>query len=407
VKELRSDKNWDRTLGDWPEAETTEPEDRVRAVTEAIARGGESSTSELSDDDLFASPLPRSSDDADEERERGKEQLTELARMAQDLGTSATRRAVEARKDDSGIVDLAAAAKADPEGEVRAKTTPLAEHDLVEAPPEAEASESESEREREGGPKSEPRPKEKEKPNVIVGLFVTSLVALGAAAAIGFLYVETKPPVATNTAKPILTLQLPGAATASASAEAPPAATAASDPNSLPAAPAKLAEAPKTGGANGTKPTAPSGSAGDSAKLALGALGKGDTAPREEEARGATGPNDLGAALRKEMGDDTKDKTPAAALTNGADLPQRPSQGAVTGALGTVLPEARRCLGPDDPVSRAAIVFTSNGSVQSVAVTGPAEGKASETCIKAALSKAKVKPFAEPTFTANITIRHL
>jgi hypothetical protein len=111
--------------------------------------------------------------------------------------------------------------------------------------------------------------------------------------------------------------------------------------------------------------------------------------------------------MKKEVKDDTSDKTPAASLTGGTgSVPQKPSQGAVTGALGAVLPQARACLGPDDPVSRASIVFSSNGVVQSVSVSGPAAGKPSETCIKDALTKAKVQAFAEPTYTANITIRH-
>ena len=87
-------------------------------------------------------------------------------------------------------------------------------------------------------------------------------------------------------------------------------------------------------------------------------------------------------------------------------VPQKPSQGALTGALGAVLPGARACLGPDDPVSRATVVFTSNGSVQSVSVSGGAAGKPSEGCIKGALSKAKLQPFAEATYTTTVTVRH-
>ena len=57
------------------------------------------------------------------------------------------------------------------------------------------------------------------------------------------------------------------------------------------------------------------------------------------------------------------------------------ASGAVTGALGAVLPQARGCLGPDDPISRAAIVFGSNGTVQSVSVTGAAAGTEVEACM--------------------------
>jgi hypothetical protein len=87
-------------------------------------------------------------------------------------------------------------------------------------------------------------------------------------------------------------------------------------------------------------------------------------------------------------------------------VPQKPSQGAVTGALNAVLPAARGCLGPDDPISRASIEFQSNGTVKAVNVTGFAAGKPAEACIKAALSKAKLAPFAEPSYTApTITVR--
>jgi len=87
-------------------------------------------------------------------------------------------------------------------------------------------------------------------------------------------------------------------------------------------------------------------------------------------------------------------------------VPQKPSQGALTGAIGAALPSARACLGPDDPVSRATITFTSNGAVQSVAVHGGALGTPAEGCIKNALSKAKISPFAEATYTTTVTVRH-
>jgi hypothetical protein len=77
----------------------------------------------------------------------------------------------------------------------------------------------------------------------------------------------------------------------------------------------------------------------------------------------------------------------------------------VQGAVNAVLPGARGCLGPDDPVSKATVVFQSDGTVQSVAVTGSASGKPAEQCIKNALSKAKVQPFAEPTFSFPVTVR--
>jgi hypothetical protein len=95
----------------------------------------------------------------------------------------------------------------------------------------------------------------------------------------------------------------------------------------------------------------------------------------------------------------------AAAATPGSGVAQRPSQGQVTGALGAVLPDARGCLNEDDPVSRAHVVFASDGTVQSVSISGFAAGKPVEACIKAALSKAHVAPFAEATYGATVTVR--
>ena len=122
-----------------------------------------------------------------------------------------------------------------------------------------------------------------------------------------------------------------------------------------------------------------------------------------------TGPaGDLGAAIKKEVGD--KEQKPAAAVTDGTpsagNVPQKPSQGAITGALGAVLGGARACVGPDDPISRATVTFASAGNVTSVTVSGGAVGKPAEGCIKAALSKAKVAPFAEASYSAPVTIRH-
>jgi hypothetical protein len=94
-----------------------------------------------------------------------------------------------------------------------------------------------------------------------------------------------------------------------------------------------------------------------------------------------------------------------AAPTPGAPTAQRPSQGQITGALSAVLPGARACLGDDDEPSRAHVVFGSDGAVQSVAITGFAVGKPSEACIKTALTKAHVPPFAEATYGATVTVR--
>jgi hypothetical protein len=125
-----------------------------------------------------------------------------------------------------------------------------------------------------------------------------------------------------------------------------------------------------------------------------------------KELAGGGGGNsdDLASAMQKAAGGPVaqggQDKTTAAAAIP-ANAPQKPSQGQVAGAIGSVLPEARACLGPDDPVGTATVVFQSDGTVQSVSVSS----KVGADCIKGALSKAKVPPFHEATFSFPVKVR--
>lgn len=85
--------------------------------------------------------------------------------------------------------------------------------------------------------------------------------------------------------------------------------------------------------------------------------------------------------------------------------PEKPALGAVQAAVGAVLGSARACVAGQDGGSNATITFGSDGRVQSVAVSGPAQGTNAEACIKAALSKARVQPFSRPTFAASTAVR--
>jgi hypothetical protein len=67
--------------------------------------------------------------------------------------------------------------------------------------------------------------------------------------------------------------------------------------------------------------------------------------------------------------------------------------------------QARACLTSGDPVSFASVSFGSSGAVSSVIVSGSASGKAAEGCIKAALGRAKVPAFAQPSYTQKFTVR--
>ena len=242
----------------------------------------------------------------------------------------------------------------------------------------------------------------------VIALVLGGLVAVSSMAAGGFFFMKHRAAteaskMAMNTA-PTVAPVVAAAEVKPAEPTPTPAPEATVDPNALPAVVAAAKPVPKGGApapvavaAVATKPTKE-----ESAKLSAKDL---PTTP--------AGPGgDLGSAMGKAVGADGKtvDATPAAGSTGpqfaAGTVPQKPSQGAVTGAIGAVLPGARACLGPDDAVSRATITFASAGNVQSVSVSGGAAGKPAEGCIKAALSKAKVTPFAEATYTAPITIRH-
>ena len=414
------------------------------------------------------------------DRERDRRSLQDLAKMAHGLtppppsvapsAPSGVQRAVEAKKDDSGIVDLAAASQADPSAALRAQSTPLASQGLFDeepahsqrppmsaAPMSAPVSQAPHTAPlgahglpAQPAPSIPPVPasmppaslppqaltpsappvnfgaaapvaasaistgaQKKKGGGAVIALVIGGVVALSAAAAGGVFFMKSRNAVENTAATTVATAE-PAATVAQAEpppakAETPaepadttPAPEPSTDPNALPtAAPhGKIAMAPRTAKGGAAKHEAPAAKPEGPAKMT-----EKDLAPTP------TGPaGDLGAAIKKEVGDDGAPKTPAAATTGGnaptGNVPTKPSQGAVTGAIGAVLPGARACLGPDDPVSRASVVFSSGGTVQAVNVSGHAAGKPTEACIKSALMKAKVAPFAEPTYTANITVRH-
>jgi hypothetical protein len=488
----------DAALREWPHAEKPQKDwdERAQSVVDRLLRGERGATSAyVTDEELLAEPLGQSAEDGHNsartgkspihprakkgsgtpmtmtaDRERDRRSLQDLVKMASGLTPpppsvgsmpSGVVRAAEAQKDDSGIVDLAAASQADPGAAARAQFTPLASHGLFDDEP------AHSQRPPMSGPISAPMsgplshpapvsapvsaqslPQQpvpsvppppvltpsappvgfgpasmasvhpmpaKKTSSGAIALVVGGLVALSAAAAGTFLYMKSR--TTSTTSKPVAMAPAQPAtpAAAAAPAEPTPAANAEEvptpatepslDPESLPAV------APP--GKDGSKVASAKGVARASKPPQERAAAKNEGPAKLKEkdlAPTPTGPaGDLGAAMKNAVGDEPE-KTPAAATTAAnvpkGNVPQKPSQGAVTGALGAVLPQARACLGPDDPISRASIVFSSEGTVQSVKVTGGAAGKPAEACIKSALMKAKLQPFAEPTYTANITIRH-
>lgn len=505
----------DTALREWPEVEKSpmDWEEMALRIDERVATGAPSATvAYVSDENLFAAPLGQIEGEGHNsaaisapgktgetrvskgetmtmpaDRERDRRSLQDLAKMAagpmsamtppppsvkapSSSAPSGVQRAAEAKKDDSGIVDLAMAAQSDPQAAVRAQSTPLAKDGLFDdepasikpgpvssvssgALPPAPVSQQFQQPAPSIPPFSAPSapsappgslahsqplsvplhagavasssqqaiaPAPRKGNGKVIALVLGGLVAVSSMAAGGFFFMKHR--AAEQLAKSTPVVTQPAVAPAApetkpveaANTTPAPAADPSVDPNALPTATpdSKVAAAPKVAAKGG-------------APAAFVGAGKNDKpapAPAKEEAAKLsakdlpttpTGPGgDLGSAMGAAVGKDGKpvEPTPAAGNTGpqfaAGTVPQKPSQGAVTGAIGAVLPGARQCLGPDDPVSRASITFTSAGTVQAVNVTGGAAGKPAEACIKAALGKAKVAPFAEAAYTANITVRH-
>ena len=184
----------------------------------------------------------------------------------------------------------------------------------------------------------------------------------------------------------------------------------------LPLAPQPLAQqqpllpfAPNAPNAT-SAPTAPTAAAKAEPNAATAPTSGADTATPAPPAPAAPGDTkSLQDQMRQAAGQSAPSApavdTPSAPTGTPQNVPMKPSQGAASGAVGAVLYSARACLGPDDAVSQATIVFQSSGAVQSVSVSGGAAGKPQEACIKQALGRAKVAPFAQPSFAFSVTIR--
>lgn len=368
------------------------------------------------------------------DRERDRRSLQELAKLANatpapssvkfDVGPLSAPLSSSSRKDeDSGLVDLKAFAPAPepapvsappPSSVAPASAAPASAGPSSVAPVSAAPSSTDAAVVSAAAPSVAPpasaaapaaavavaaKPAEKESGNgkllVLGGLFAAAAIAAGA-----FFAMRTpKPeePVAMNTPvetkapeKPAAPVVAPTPAPEATEAPAEPAAAAAPKP--------VAAAAAKGSGAAGAAKVEPKEEKKEEKKV---------TAADLPASGGAAG--DLGAAMRQAAGpgaQTTQEEKPTGPQFAAGSVPQKPSQGAVTGALGAVLGAARACLQPDDPVSRATVTFASAGNVTSVSVSGGAAGKPAEGCIKSALMKAKVSPFAQATYSTPVTIRH-
>jgi hypothetical protein len=352
---------------------------------------------------------------------------------------------------DSGIVDLKMMAQVDPHAAERAKDTKLATAELFDEEPPSEkkppssaslsAASAAAATSTAGrvsaapasgklaavptsapasAPASAPTaaratPASEPKKGGMLWLGIGGVVAAAAAAVLMLRSQPSEAPAASTKASPAAVAPPPAPAAKQAAAPKEEAKVAentpppsepdqAVDPSSLPHASAPRAPAGQPGGAHAVAP-------GPEKSVAVA----GKSAPTKPVIVANNLPENpasdgLDKALRQAAG---PTDTPSEGAANSSSrpqfdpgsVPQKPAAGAIAGGIGSVMSEARACLGLDDPISYASITFASAGTVSSVSISGFAAGKPAEGCIKAALSKAKVPPFAQPSYTQKVTVR--
>ncbi|HEV8549246.1 MAG TPA: hypothetical protein VGQ57_09460, partial [Polyangiaceae bacterium] len=184
---------------------------------------------------------------------------------------------------------------------------------------------------------------------------------------------------------------LPDAPAAEAVAQADPAGAAAAKPSGAAIEPRVADEGRTAPGGEARAAAAPSGVRVKAEKIVLE---EDHSSPGSPAAPPASGPHS------------TPGLKPAEFNANGG-VADRPSTGAAQAAVGAVLGAARSCIAGQPQGSSATLVFGSSGEVTSVFVSGPAEGTPAAACIQSALKKARVQPFAAPSFSLGVTIRPL
>jgi hypothetical protein len=307
-------------------------------------------------------------------------------------------RPVEAKSDDSGIVNLnqvkesatpaqvAAAEKAKP-GQVD-----LFEDDKPVAAAAAAAPVAPTPIGLAAAPK-------KSNTGVIAGV---AIAVIGLAAA--FAMMQRKPPPAPTVAesKPTPTMEAPAPTQAApvqtvAAAAPAPSAEPTAAPSADPAHRVALSGPMPTAAAAAAKDPTPV----DDSKLS-GALAKGTPTGKpgdlqSEMIRAAGGAKDPAAGAGT--------PEPAAGNSKTQDIPEKPSQGSVQAALGAVMGGAKACVAGGDDVSRAEVTFGSSGAVTSVRVSGWGAANGKSGCIQAALKGAKVGAFSAPSYSIGVPVR--
>jgi hypothetical protein len=395
MSEGKTPRTLDQVLASWPEPERATSARGGKDIEWTPETAPSSRFADVSDDELLGPPLragagegtaPTSSRGKD--RAKQQQQLQELAKLAE---RAPEPEPAKEKEESSGVVHLAALAAS--EGQ-NVDGTPLAASAEPAAPAEGRAAKPPSRKEQGVG-----------RPSWLV---VMGLVAAAAVVALvfGMKHPGNEAPVQVTVVAPAV--PAPPVAT---TATAMPTATTNKDPLDKAVDPSTLPQA-DTAAAVGAHPSSPAALAAAPTKPAPAGAAAATAAVDPEVAKAAPAAPTSSASLESLMQQAAGTSSTAATATateSPAAAPRsvalKPSQGAIQGALGAALPGARACLGPDDPISRATVTFQSDGTVQSVTVTGGAAGKPAEACIRSALMRAKVPPFAVPTFTAPTTIR--
>ncbi len=437
----------------------------VGRVTAALSAGQMPSSV---DESILVAPLPKTPDEEQtsapsrpsvsgpaiaavenkmsKDRTRDRTSFQELAKMASTTPppptasgsaapppasiSGAVVRGKEADTSDSGIVDLKMMAALDPSASERAQSTPLAASGLFEdeaappkpavnaqkaladAPPPSAASAVAQAAPVTSARASVAPKKAEEKKGGGVVIVLGALVAAAAIAAGGFFFIKHQRAAQAPVAAAPNTAVTVAATSKSTSAPTALASVAITDTqeqgdNSVAVDPSQAGK-PSMGKyrAKPGGPVATAAGGNDTTPAPTGTIDPKLVANIPTGGAGGSG-GDLQEAMKTAAGGGTGLGSGGTAQTTQAagNVAQRPSQGQVAGAIGSVMSGAKACLNGDEPMSRATVTFQSDGTVKSVNVTGFAAGKPQEACIKTALSKATVSPFAEATYPVPVTIR--
>lgn len=316
-------------------------------------------------------------------------------------------RALEAKADDSGMVDLKVVqATVTPQQVAAAEKAKPGSSDLFE---DEEKIEGAPPTKRAGGAVAAVKapPPAPQRGGVVIAI---GLAAIGVAAAVLIMMRGAGQSPASKPgaeARPVETAAATAtAAQAAASATAAPAEVAAAEtPSATPIADSR--GGPATPGAAGG--AAPSGDTGKLAaadpRPALGGPAPAAVAPAAKGDLTSQMAAATGADKNKSGATDANPEPASGGGSKNSSVPEKPPQGSVQAAIRAVSGNAKACVAGADDISRANVTFGSNGAVTSVSVSGWAAGKGAASCIKTALKGANVGPFSSPSFTVTVPIR--